>query len=43
MHLLEANASLAGRFFAAKCRWRSRLPYSGCISRYWWEPYIPKY
>ena len=26
----------AERFFAAKCRRRSRLPYFGCFSRYCW-------
>jgi len=36
MHLLEANASLAGRFFTAKCRQCSRLQYFGCFSRYYW-------
>jgi len=43
MHSLEANASLAGRFYTAKCRRRSRLPYFGCFSRYFWGPYISKY
>jgi len=42
MHSLEVNASPAGRFFPAKCRRRSRLPYFGCFSRCW-GPYIPKY
>ena len=36
MHSLEANALPAGRFFAAKCRRDSKLPYFGCCSAYFW-------
>jgi len=43
MHSLEANASPAGRLVAAKCRWRSKLVYFSCFSRYCWGLYIPKY